>query len=983
MIRISTLFAVGLLFCLLSLDVHAQKKPLDHTVYDGWQTIGEKQINATGDWLAYTIDVQEGDGMLVIQKSDSSVNLNIPRGYNLVFSSDGQYLVGKIKPFYMDVRQAKIRKLKPDEMPKDSLFIFNTVSRQLEKMAGVVSFKLAAKSAAWLAYALVKKPTAVTKTTPSKDTAITKKDSGKVMIPVIIEQEPNRKQKRKLTAGEKQDGQEDFEVIEDADGDEAGAAPIQEGTTLVLKSLKGLQGQIFPLVAEYQWSENGKILLVESTASKADKSVSPAVYIWRAVENRLDTILKGGNDFRNFTVTPEGDQLAFLAERDSSFKSVQKFFKLWHWKNGNLQASVLADKFTPGMNLNWTISEHAVPQFSMSGKRLFLGTSPVKPLKDTSLVEMDLVKLDIWHYADDYLQPFQLRTLEQENRRSFMGMIDLKSGQFTQLADLSLPQVILTKEGDGSYFVGVTDLGKRIPMQWEGTTRRDVYTVDPTTGSRKSIAKDLLGMPQTSPHGEYIFWYDAKLKHYFTYRDGKTTNISGKITRKLFDEEHDMPSDPTPYGVMRWHEKDSFVYVYDRFDVWKLDPNGIVSPQNLTLGMGRKEQIRFRYQPTDPEAKFIKYGEQLLFKTFNETNKFAGFATMALCCGQQPEIIQSGPFALGTLLKGEQSNAYLYVSETFASSPNIYFSNNLRVGRQMSSINPQQSDYNWMTAELFSWKAYDGQTATGIVYKPADFKPGKKYPMIAYFYETLSDGLYSYLPPAPTPSRLNIPFFVSRGYIVLAPDIRYTKGYPGKAAFDYVVSGSRALVKKGWVDSTHMGIQGQSWGGYQVAHIITRTPLFAAAWAGAPVANMTSAYGGIRWESGMNRQFQYEKSQSRIGATLWEKPQLYIENSPLFHLPKVKTPFVIMSNDNDGAVPWYQGIEMYTAMRRLGKKVWMLNYNGEAHNLVERKNRKDIQIREQQFFDWLLKGEKPSVWLTDGVPAIEKGRTWGLETSLD
>ena len=213
----------------------------------------------------------------------------------------------------------------------------------------------------------------------------------------------------------------------------------------------------------------------------------------------------------------------------------------------------------------------------------------------------------------------------------------------------------------------------------------------------------------------------------------------------------------------------------------------------------------------------------------------------------------------------------------------------------------------------------------------------------------------------------------------MAPDIYYEKGYPGKGGFDYVVSGARALVKKGIVDSTKMGIQGQSWGGYQVAHIITRTNLFAAAWAGAPVANMTSAYGGIRWESGMNRQFQYEKSQSRIGASLWEKPQLYIENSPLFHLAKVKTPLVVMANDADGAVPWYQGIEMFTAMRRLNKKVWMLNYNGEAHNLVERRNRKDIQIREQQYFDWLLKGDKPAVWISEGVPAIDKGRNWGLE----
>ena len=226
---------------------------------------------------------------------------------------------------------------------------------------------------------------------------------------------------------------------------------------------------------------------------------------------------------------------------------------------------------------------------------------------------------------------------------------------------------------------------------------------------------------------------------------------------------------------------------------------------------------------------------------------------------------------------------------------------------------------------------------------------------------------------------MDISFFVSRGYMVFVPDIQYTIGYPGKSAYDYVVSGARALVKKGWVDSTKMGLQGQSWGGYQIAYIVTKTKLFAAAWAGAPVANMTSAYGGIRWESGVNRQFQYEHTQSRIGATLWENPKLYIDNSPLFSVPKITTPLVIMSNDDDGAVPWYQGIELFTAMRRVGKKVWLLNYNGEKHNLEERRNKKDLSIREQQFFDWLLKGERPTRWITDGVPATEKGKDWGLD----
>jgi dipeptidyl aminopeptidase/acylaminoacyl peptidase len=352
------------------------------------------------------------------------------------------------------------------------------------------------------------------------------------------------------------------------------------------------------------------------------------------------------------------------------------------------------------------------------------------------------------------------------------------------------------------------------------------------------------------------------------------------------------------------------------------------------------------------------------------------------------------PYTFGFLTVAKGTGRFLYTKENYQSPPDLYVSKdtiplfdvrNTRVDAwgfdeiKLSSINPQQKNYLWGNAELFKWKAYTGKINEGILYKPENFDPKKKYPMICYFYETHSDQLHAYQAPSPTPSRLNISFFVSRGYIVFSPDIHYGTGHPAKDCYDHVVSGARALVKAGFVDSTRIGIQGQSWGGIQVAQLITMTKLFKAAWAGAPVANMTSAYGGIRWESGLNRQFQYEKSQSRLGATLWQKPNLYIENSPLFHLPKVQTPLVIMANDADGAVPWYQGIELFTGMRRLGKKVWMLNYNGEAHNLVERRNRKDIQIREQQFFDWLLKDEKPAKWITDGVPAVKKGKDWGLE----
>ena len=251
--------------------------------------------------------------------------------------------------------------------------------------------------------------------------------------------------------------------------------------------------------------------------------------------------------------------------------------------------------------------------------------------------------------------------------------------------------------------------------------------------------------------------------------------------------------------------------------------------------------------------------------------------------------------------------------------------------------------------------------------------------MMIYFYEKNSENLYTHYPVQPSWSIINIPFYVSRGYLVFVPDIVYMRGLPGESAVNCIVSGAESLTRFPWVDADNMAIQGQSWGGYQVAYLITRTGMFKAAGAGAPVSNMTSAYGGIRWESGSSRQGQYEQGQSRIGRDLWNGTELYIENSALFRLPEVTTPVLIMHNDADGAVPWYQGVEMFMGLRRLGKPAWLLEYNNEAHNLRERRNRKDLTIRLQQFFDHYLKGAPEPAWMRDGVPSAKKDYYFGYE----
>jgi dipeptidyl aminopeptidase/acylaminoacyl peptidase len=327
----------------------------------------------------------------------------------------------------------------------------------------------------------------------------------------------------------------------------------------------------------------------------------------------------------------------------------------------------------------------------------------------------------------------------------------------------------------------------------------------------------------------------------------------------------------------------------------------------------------------------------------------------------------------GPLVKARDAERYLTTRQTFTQAPDVYVGERLDALARVSDVNPQQREVAWGTAELVRWRSMDGLPLDGLLYKPANFDPAKKYPMVVYFYEQLSDNLHQYSPPAGR-NVVNPTVYASNGYLVFFPDIAYTSGYPGQSALKSILPGVQALAARGFVDEGRVGIAGQSWGGYQGAYIITQTPYFRAAFLGAPVANMTSAYGGIRWESGVARAFQYEKGQSRIGRSLWDAPLHYIENSPLFYMDRVKTPMLIMSNDADGAVPWYQGIELFVAARRFGKEAYLLNYNGDGHNPRKRANQLDVDRRMQQFFAHHLKGEPAPPWMREGVPFLQKGR---------
>lgn len=428
-----------------------------------------------------------------------------------------------------------------------------------------------------------------------------------------------------------------------------------------------------------------------------------------------------------------------------------------------------------------------------------------------------------------------------------------------------------------------------------------------------------------------------------------------------------------------WSKEDKEILIYDRYDIWKFDPENKAQPVNLTVN-GRTNRISYRYAKLNKEEKAITLNQEHILRGFNEQTKGYGYYNTKFLNASQPKQLIGGDFMLRTLVKAQKTDKVIYSCETFETYPDLYLSD-IRFSKsvKLTEGDKQQEQINWGTAELISWTSLDGQLLEGVIYKPENFDPNKKYPMVVNFYERNADTFHNYRMPEPHRSTLNYHFYTSNGYIIFNPDIRYKDGYPGESCFNAVMPGISKVLEGGYVNEKAIGAQGHSWGGYQVAYLATRTNLFAAIESGAPVVNMLSAYGGIRWETGLNRSFQYEHGQSRIGGTIWEKPLAYMENSPIFTMDKVNTPILIMHNDNDGHVPWYQGIEYFVALKRLQKPVWMLNYPGEVHWPLRMINRIDFQKRMFQFFEHYLNGKPMPKWMEEGVPAVSQDFELGYE----
>ncbi len=933
----------------------AEKRPLTHQDYDSWRSIQGTQLSRDGKFLAYALIPQDGDGEIVVRNLATGVEWRHGRGYRPpapppdfsdptaattffnqinrltrpAFTSDSRYLIFMIEPTKAEITRARREKKKPEEMPKNALGIMDLASGQVRRVERVKNFQVPEEGAGYIAYLLEPRPEE-------------KKAEGTASAaPAERAAAPSDRRQR----GRKPD----------------------YGSDLVLRNLADQSERIFADVLEYSFSKDARSLVYAVSSKKEETN---GVYV---VTPGTDTaavgLLTGKGKYTKLTWDEEQTQLAFLSDRDEA-AAQQPRFKLYHWKRGAAQANEIVSTETPNFRSGFVISDKGAITFSLDGSKLFFGVAPApEPEKseDEEVGDDEKVIVDLWHWKDDYIQPMQKVRAEQERNRSYRAVFHLQEKRFVQLADQTMEG--LNPSNDGRWALGADDRPYRRLVGYDANYS-DVYLVNTGDGSRKLLRQKQQAGLSWSPNGKYALFYDGKDWNAISIPEGRLVNLTQNLGVNFWQEDHDSPSTAPPYGNAGWTRDDKYVLLYDQYDIWQVAPDGS-SAKNLTDGVGRKEKIEFRYVRLDPQERWIDPAKPMLLRAEHEPTRDTGFYRDRIDGGLPEKLIMAAK-NFSQPIKAKDADVLVLTASRFDEFPDLLLTNSdFKDLKKVSNAGAQKERFVWGKAELIRFKNTDGVPLSAILIKPENFDPQKKYPLLVYIYEQLSAGLHRFINPAPGTS-INASYYASNGYLVLMPDIVYTIGYPGQSALKCVLPAIQAVVDQGFVNENAIGIQGHSWGGYQIAYMITQTNRFRAAAAGAPVSNMTSAYSGIRWESGLPRQFQYERTQSRIGGSLWEYPMRFLENSPVFRADRVQTPLLMLHNDNDGAVPWYQGIEYYLALRRLGKEVYLFNYNGEAHGLRKRQNQKDYTRRMQEFFDHFLKGAPKPEWMEKGIPYLER-----------
>jgi len=1020
-------------FCLLvSLTAVAQdvpaKRALKHSDYEIWNAASGFKLSPDGKTFVYTLTPPEGDAALVLKTIEGGEIRIAVAGKAAAasetpsaeapaagpgpaappaalfgglfgaaqFSPDSKTLFAPLTPTKGDIDKAKADKKKSDEMPKTVLGVIDVASGKVTSRIGKIKgFTVVGEGTGFLIHQNESKIEA------PKDEP--KKDEAKKEEPKAAKDEPK--------------------------------APVasrrEAGSTLVVRNLKDDSETKYEDVASYLVTKDAKTLLLTIVSKTTEKSGLYAVALGST--DAPKPIKAGPGRTSSLTWDEAQSKMAFFfsevaaVEPKAEPKIEGKFpgkgpapipagpsakVKVLLWdRAANEPAKELLASVPAGTPDGFMIVDRGGLSFSADGKKLTLAVGPIPPepkvepktepkaepgaetlpqprpaagatpqprtpggrfgprpgatgVAATS-PDPEKVDLDLWHWKDELIQPMQKLRGAAERVKTYRAVyfFDTKTFRQTSTEDQDVPT-----PNYGDWTRASSDKPYR-GMQWLSPLPRDYAFVNIRTGETKPWLTANVGIVG-EPIGDYAIHFDGKDWKSTNVLTGKTINLTAKLGFAFQNEEFDIPTQTPPYGLRGTTVDRKYAVIADRHDLWKIAIDGSTATNITQIGRATKTNFSLVLLGDDDSTQKLDFTKPYLLRAEHDKTGDTGF--YRLVPGQKPKLLVMAGKRFGPPTKAKSSDAIVLTTSTFYDYPD-YFATDLEFKelRKITDLQPQKRDFNWGKAELVGYKSTDGIPLQGMLIKPENFDSTKQYPMIVYIYERLTNGLHTFRAPSAGTS-INPTYYASNGYLVFMPDICYTTGSPGQSAIKCVLPAIQAVVDQGCVNEAAIGIQGHSWGGYQIAYMITQTNRFKAANAGAPVSDMVSAYGGIRWGTGLPRQFQYEQTQSRIGATLWQAPMKYIENSPIFMADRVKTPLMMLHNDQDDAVPWYQGIEYYLALRRLGKEVYLFNYNGEFHGLRKKSTQRDYTVRMQQFFDHHLKGAPMPDWMAKGVPFSER-----------
>jgi dipeptidyl aminopeptidase/acylaminoacyl peptidase len=886
------------------------KKVLSLEDYSRWTHITGTELSDDGDWMSYELNPNEGNDTLHVKSLSGQQEYELPMGDNAVFSSDNRWVAYTTTPDEETREQMK----ENDQDIHETAWLLNLDSGEKHQVEKAKDMTFSEDGRYWAVH-------------------------------------------REKADPESQD---------------------PEGSDLILRDLQDGSVMNIGNVSEYAFNKRSDMLayLVD-----AQDKAGNGVYLRNLDNGGLTTLDSDTVHYTGLTWDDEdaqreqwdakGRALAVLkgAKVDSL---VYRPYKLLVAENlGNQPQKTLLDPpSTDNFPEQMVISDNRNVTWSKNGEQLFLGIREQEPA-----VEMDqdtIPNVDVFHWKDDRIQTVQKQEAAQDRRFTWVASFDPGSEKFARLTDEDMRELSFSRHNE--YMIGRDEEPYISDINW-GVSPADLYRVDLSSGERTKFADKVKRPMGYSPDGRYYLYQkvskqDTVLMAY-DVEENEKTNISSSAPVIFWNEEHPYPHENPTYGLAGWTADKEHVIVNHKYDLWMLALDGSEAV-NITQGIGTEKQIEFRYENLNEDEEWIDTSEDMLLEAFGDKSKKDGFYRLTM--GDNPEPLLYADASFGNVRKADDSDRVIMTRETFENFPDYYqTTTDFTDLERLTNANPQQSEYAWGERVLVEYENDRGMTLQGTLTLPANYDPDKEYPMIVYFYEQMSDRHHQYSMPV-YDDRPHMSTYASNGYLVLMPDNVYQTGRPGTSALDCITAATQKVIDLGYADPDRIGLQGHSWGGYQSSFILTQTDMFSTVVTGAPPTNLTSFYNNIYGRTGTNHHGIMEIGQVRMGrgVTPWTHRDTYQRENPMYHVPDIETPFLILHGTNDGAVDWMQGLEFYNAARRLDKRAVLLSYPGEGHHLSREANQKDFQTRMKQWFDHFVKGEPAPEWIKEGIPYLEK-----------